>query len=501
MHRIGLVARLLLLALLLGSPPPASAQDWVEVRSPNFTVVSNAGEGRARDFAWQFEQIRWAIRAGWSWARAELDRPVVVIVARNESTMRDLVPRYWEDRDRVRPASVFASGPDRHYVAVRADIRLDSTPDMNPYVSSYWSYGLLTFDAAGGQRLPLWFRVGLAEVLSNSIVGNDEVRFGLPIPQNVRLLQGPRLRLAELFEITSESPYFREGLTRANFDAQAWGLVHYLLFGRPEDRADHVNTLARALLEGNSTSAVVTQLFGSVETLENAYLQYHRRPISSYGRLPLDQNAMSRDFPASPMTEGASLGVRAGLHVSLNQVEDARALIAEGLSADSPDAAVHVAQGMLLDRQGETAGARAAFARAVELGSDSYYPYYRLSSLAMSDLTDETAPVVEQHLRRAIELNGVHSPSYMLLANVLLQAGRPAEAVDPATRAMQLDVQGTFPRLTLARALWSAGQRLQAVSQARAGLALAQDDQDRAAAQRLVDQLQALLDQLESATN
>jgi hypothetical protein len=50
-------------------------------------VVSNAGDGRARNVAWQFEQIRAAIQIGWPWARVQLDRPVIVVAAKDENSM------------------------------------------------------------------------------------------------------------------------------------------------------------------------------------------------------------------------------------------------------------------------------------------------------------------------------------------------------------------------------------------------------------------------------
>ena len=67
-----------LLVLMVCLPSVAGADDpWIEVKSPNFIVVSNAGDGRARNIAWQFEQIRAAIQIGWPWARVQLDRPVI----------------------------------------------------------------------------------------------------------------------------------------------------------------------------------------------------------------------------------------------------------------------------------------------------------------------------------------------------------------------------------------------------------------------------------------
>ena len=46
-----------------------AAETWIEVKSPNFTLVSNAGDGRARDMAWEFEQARAAFAKLWPWAK------------------------------------------------------------------------------------------------------------------------------------------------------------------------------------------------------------------------------------------------------------------------------------------------------------------------------------------------------------------------------------------------------------------------------------------------
>jgi len=278
---------LLALAMVITPIVPAAADDrWVEVRSPHFTVVSNASDGRARSVAWQFEQIRAAIQAGWPWARVQLDRPVLVVAAKDEATMKLLLPRYWESGDRgARPTSVFMTAPDRHYIAMRDDVKTDDTPGINPYFASYWAYSAVALNAAFERELPLWFRSGLTEVLSNSIVRDDEIQFGRAIPWHVVVLQQEgRLRLSELITLDAQSPYYTNSGTRGRFDAQSWGVIHYLLFGRPDDRADRVNQLAKLLLGGRSSAQAIQEVFGSVEALESAYLQYQRKPITQYAR-------------------------------------------------------------------------------------------------------------------------------------------------------------------------------------------------------------------------
>jgi hypothetical protein len=59
-----------------------AAESWTEVKSPNFRVVTNVGEGRARDMAWELEQARAAFAKLWPWARLAEGKAVVVVVAR-----------------------------------------------------------------------------------------------------------------------------------------------------------------------------------------------------------------------------------------------------------------------------------------------------------------------------------------------------------------------------------------------------------------------------------
>ena len=83
----------------------AAADEWIEVKSAHFTVVSNASERSTRKLVWQLEQVRSATAALWSWAKAELNKPLGVIVLKDENSMRALAPQYWEERRSVRPAS------------------------------------------------------------------------------------------------------------------------------------------------------------------------------------------------------------------------------------------------------------------------------------------------------------------------------------------------------------------------------------------------------------
>jgi len=94
---------LVALVTLLGSLNALAADDrWIEVKSPHFTVVSNGSDKTARNVAWQLEQIRAAIQAGWPWARVQLDRPVTVVAAKDAVVVPDRTGGSPEQLDRPR---------------------------------------------------------------------------------------------------------------------------------------------------------------------------------------------------------------------------------------------------------------------------------------------------------------------------------------------------------------------------------------------------------------
>src|SRR5208283_4382679 len=84
---------------LLPAARLAAAKDvWIEVRTPNFTVIGNAGEKEARKIADQFEQIREVFHSAFPTLRTEIGKPVVIFAVKNEESLKLLLPEYWESK-------------------------------------------------------------------------------------------------------------------------------------------------------------------------------------------------------------------------------------------------------------------------------------------------------------------------------------------------------------------------------------------------------------------
>ena len=274
-----------------------AADQWIEVKSAHFTVVSNAGERTTRRLVWQLEQVRSALTGLFSWAKPELNKPFRVIVAKDETTMRALAPQYWEERRSVRPASVWMSGPDQHYLVLRADVEVDERGTINPYITSYFSYIGLVMDQSLDRDLPLWFTRGFTGVLSNTIVRDDHVLLGAPIVWKLEILrERPLFPLAKLLTLTRKSRETTEADPRQTFDAETWAFVHYLMFGENGSRAAKLNAYAKLVSAGKEPTVAFAETLGPIEPLESGFRLYYQRSIFTYSRVNIDLSVERERF-------------------------------------------------------------------------------------------------------------------------------------------------------------------------------------------------------------
>lgn len=73
-----------LLSALPFGRPAAAKDNWIEVKSLNFIVVSNAGEGEARKTADQFERFRQMFHDTFPGYSVDLGKPLVIFAVKNE---------------------------------------------------------------------------------------------------------------------------------------------------------------------------------------------------------------------------------------------------------------------------------------------------------------------------------------------------------------------------------------------------------------------------------
>src|SRR5512133_1861505 len=107
---------LFLVAALAVSSSPARAGEaqWIEIQSPHFSVITNAGERRGKDAAVRFEQMRAVFGALMVKANVNLPVPLQIVAFRNGKEFKQVVP-LWHGKP-IDVAGLFQPGQDRCFI-------------------------------------------------------------------------------------------------------------------------------------------------------------------------------------------------------------------------------------------------------------------------------------------------------------------------------------------------------------------------------------------------
>lgn len=478
----------MLASMLAASAVLSAADQWTALETPHFKVVSNASDGQTRSLAWQLEQVRSTMATLWPWARVDLNKPLTVITVKDENSMRALAPEFWETRGGMRPASVWVTGADRHYLAIRAGLDVESQGNINPYITSYFSYINLVMMQSLSPDLPLWLSRGLSGVLSNTLVKDDHIIIGAPIPWHLEALrERTRAKLPRLLTTTRQSPALTREEGAESFDAQTWAFVHFLMFSDNGARAGKLNEFAQAVSTGKDPAAAFQAAFGTPESLELPFRLYFEKQVFVVRRINVDLSVQREKLPVRRLTAGESAVTRALFHVATRRPAEARTAIAEARAQDAKAPGSHEAEGLLLDQEDKDDAAKEALTRAVDAGSTNSYVHYRLASLSWRPNADQdTLETIESHLAKAVSLNPRDAYAYSWLGEIraALGVGDPTGLV---LRAVTLEPGEAVHRLRAAFVLARLGKHDEAALQVEAAQRLATTDSERRRVQELRD--------------
>src|ERR1700733_338562 len=73
-------------------PAVAANEQWTEIRSAHFTVLTDANEKDGRHITDQFERMRWVFQTLFPKANVDPAEPIVVLAAKNNKTFQTLEP-------------------------------------------------------------------------------------------------------------------------------------------------------------------------------------------------------------------------------------------------------------------------------------------------------------------------------------------------------------------------------------------------------------------------
>jgi tetratricopeptide (TPR) repeat protein len=458
------------------------------VKSAPFTVITNSGDGAGRRTAWQFEQIRAALARLWPWAQVDAGRPFLVFAVRDEATLKTLGPQYWEGK-RFHPISFWSGGRDRDYVALRTDIREADDISTNPYQKAYWGYVAAVFHRSFPRQVPQWYGRGIAEVISNTFVREKELQVGRPVQGNLDVMRSRApVPLGELLSADRRSPWLTQEGRIDLFDAQAWALVHYLMFGEEGRNAPKVDRFNRLLHEGAAEEVAVKEAFGDMAPYHEGMRSYVSRRVFSFARVPVSLDLPPEGFSIRALSAGEAAVRRGELLVAMGRPVEARAFAAEAAKADPALPGPWEIEAALLDADGRRDEGKAAYAKAVEAGSKSAYVHYRLAQLEWVPNPDAAQRErLAARLQVARELDPGRAFTLSFLAEVLSGQGKHQEAFDLAIQAVKAEPAETYHRMALARVLWNGRRPDEAIQMAQSALLTADTEEEKKEVQQFLD--------------
>jgi tetratricopeptide (TPR) repeat protein len=483
--------------LLLLAAAPAWARDttsaWVEVSSPHFTVVTDAGDKQGRRVADQFERMRWVFQKLFPKSNVDPVSPIVVIAVKNKKGLESLEPEAYRGRDQLALAGLFQRTPDRNYILMRLDAQGD-----HPWSTIYHEYTHLEL-GSGIEWLPLWLNEGLAEFFQNTEFRDNDVLLGEPSEDNLLYLQQHSLiPLPVLFRVDATSPYYHEEQKGSVFYAESWALTHYLETTDTQEHTDRVSTYIHLIAQNQDPVTAAEQAFGDLKKLQDTLESYTRRAqysyfrmssaAYSYFRLSSTGTPVEESFTTVPLTPPQADAIRADFLAASGRTADARALLTSVLQSDLNNVQAQETMGFLALRADHLDEAKKWYQQVMALDKQNYRARYYYAVLRM--MQGSAGDDVESDLRTAIQLDPRFAPAYDRLAALYaIRRSNLEEANKLNLQAVQLDPGNLNYRLNTANVLMMLGRYSDAVAVLKIAQQVAKTPLEAAVVQRMMDKV------------
>jgi tetratricopeptide (TPR) repeat protein len=410
---------------------PSRAENWVKVKSPHFTVISNGTEKQARQVAVGFEEIHAIFSTVIPGLRTDSSAETVVIAVKDVSTFGDLMPS--EKKYVSHLGGLYAKGWERDYVLVRLDI---PDEDRNVVYHEY-IHKLLHLNFT---RLPVWADEGLAEFFGNTWMRSDGIFIGAPSPRLAELRTRTLYPLDTILGVGHSSAYYRDADKAPMFYAESWGLTHFLMFGPGMDAGRKMNVYLASLQRGIADGQAFDQAFGDRKALEKTFQTYSSRFTFGAMRFDKMQKIDPAGFEGGPMSPAETDARIGGLYTKEHEFELADKSLSSALSKDSKSALAHENEGFLNFVQGKDEEAQKEFDAAVALDPNSYLAVYYQALMKYHGKKDaDSLTQLDSAMAKVFQLNQQFAPALVVRSQVYVQEGNLQDAYNTSVQAQRLE--------------------------------------------------------------
>lgn len=448
------------LVVVLSTSAAFADEQWVEVKSPHFQLITDGGERRGREVLQRFEEMRAGFGVLFNKLNVNISVPLTIVAFRNNKEIKRYGPMF--NGKPVEDAGFFQMGEDRNFIAI--DL---SAPQENWGVV-FHEYAHLLINSNLSQ-LPPWFDEGYAEYCSSLTVEGKFLKLGLPVTSDVEQLRDNRwITVTDLFSLKHESRDYNEGDRRSVFYAESWLLVHYLISTKQIPK-----TAVYLMLTEQQHMPVADSIQKAFGTDGNALLKELQKYFQGsvhYFQAPAPAGIDHIEVEARPLPPLEAQATLADLHYHEHDHQEEGIAEFEQIVKQEPDNALANRElGYAYLRKIDYPRAAEFFQHAAQKGSnDARVHYYTALLLArQSSATehvtqgqfilhggdpDQLKQIVSES-KRAVELDPGYSDAWGLLGYAQSAQGSIADAIASTKRAIDLAPRNNSYRMNLASML------------------------------------------------
>ena len=424
----------------------AGDPQWVEVKSPNFSVITDAGDKRGRDVALHFEQMRSVFGTLMTKANVNLSVPLQIVAFRSTKEIRQVAPLF--NGKPVELAGLFQGGEDRSFIMLDMSVE-------KPWAVVFHEYAHRLMDGNLSLRTDPWFEEGFAEYFASIEVDNKQASVGKIPEDTYRILQQDgMMRIADLFRVQQNSKTYNEsGDHRSVFYAESSLVVHYLYDNQLMPKlADYFDALRN---QKKTVEQAMQQAFGMTpEQFDKVLRNYLSSGRFKYYPVPTPSGIVAAQFTATPVSLTDAHAVLADIDAHSPDHQD-RALreVQEVLEADPNNASALRGAGYVYLQRQDFEHAGEFFRRAAERDSKDprVHYYHALMMNRAGGLTDGAkSDEIKKELEIAIALDPQLADAYSLLGYAQAVSGEPEKGLATMRKAVELSPRNEMYQFNLA---------------------------------------------------
>jgi tetratricopeptide (TPR) repeat protein len=407
---------------------------WTEVRSPHFRVLTDGSVQQGRAVAAQFEQMRHVFVLEFNDPAIGSGAPLTIVAARDTSTFKALEPNEWKGT-KGNVAGEFHRDWEKQF----ATVILDSPGNENQVVVFHeYTHSILHAQA---HWLPVWLDEGFAEFYSYTRFEPGRTLIGAPSSRMPALKNQPLLPVSEMLDTADESKLIRDPMKANLFYAEAWGMVHFMMFGKGMDSGAKLNAFFRKLQDGAPEKDAFKDVFGDPRAFDRAFDIYLRGLTLQAGVLPADPKVDEKSFPDRKLPPAETEYELGCFQIGSRESTLGRARIEKALALDPKLAGAHEELGFLEFREGKDAEAVKEWQQAVDLDPARARSVFALamSGTPISAMPLQQLQAMQGALQHVIDLSPEFAPAYVEMGLVDWRLGQMTKAYHDVQKAEHLE--------------------------------------------------------------